>query len=115
MLQQKLLSEEQYEMLSLRIMLNFLEQKKQALEKYGQSTTETEQAIVEQKIKIDKKKVDKLDTPAIKTTNIDQDALNALVSLGIARQTAVQAIEKVNKHQPGLGLEEKIKSALKQI
>lgn len=47
--------------------------------------------------------------------NNDQDALNALVSLGIARQTAVQAIEKVNKHQPGLGLEEKIKSALKQI
>lgn len=77
MLQQKLLSEEQYEMLSLRIMLNFLEQKKQALEKYSQSTTDTEQAIVEQKIKIDKKKVDKLDTPAIKTTNIDQDALNA--------------------------------------
>lgn len=47
--------------------------------------------------------------------NKDQDALNALVSLGIARQTALQAIEKVNKQQSGLGLEEMIKSALKQI
>lgn len=47
--------------------------------------------------------------------NNDQDALNALVSLGIARQTALQAIEKVNKQQTGLGLEEMIKSALKQI
>ena len=47
--------------------------------------------------------------------NTDQDALNALVSLGIARQAAIQALEKVNKLQPNAGLEEKIKSALKQI
>lgn len=46
--------------------------------------------------------------------NIDQDALNALVSLGIARQAAIQALEKVNKLKPNAGLEEKIKSALKQ-
>ncbi len=47
--------------------------------------------------------------------NTDQDALNALVSLGIARQAAIQALEKVNKQLPNAGLEEKIKSALKQI
>jgi Holliday junction DNA helicase RuvA len=47
--------------------------------------------------------------------NTDQDALNALVSLGIARQAAIQALEKVNKLLPNAGLEEKIKSALKQI
>lgn len=77
MLQQKLISEEQYEMLSLRTMLNFLEQKKEALSKYSQSTIDTEQSIAEQKIKIDKKQLDKLDTPAIKTLNIDHAALNA--------------------------------------
>lgn len=50
------------------------------------------------------------------THNItEQDALHALVSLGIARQTAWQAIQKVLSKTPELNLEDLIKHALKNI
>jgi Holliday junction DNA helicase RuvA len=47
---------------------------------------------------------------------LDQDALNALIALGIARPTAEQAISKVRKSDPELQqIEDLIKKALKNI
>lgn len=47
--------------------------------------------------------------------NLENDALFALVSLGIARGTAMQALQKTIKTNPGLSLEELIKLTLKSI
>ncbi len=47
--------------------------------------------------------------------NSANDALFALVSLGIARTAALQAIDKTLKLQPDLALEDLIKQALKNI
>ena len=47
--------------------------------------------------------------------NMEQDALNALLSLGIARAAAVQAIQKSMKQQSNLNVEELIKLALKNL
>lgn len=47
--------------------------------------------------------------------NLENDALNALVSLGIARNAAFNAIQKSAKAQPDLSLEDLIKLALKNI
>ncbi len=47
--------------------------------------------------------------------NPANDALFALVSLGIARTAALQAIDKTLKLQPDLALEDLIKQALKNI
>jgi Holliday junction DNA helicase RuvA len=47
---------------------------------------------------------------------LDEDALNALISLGIARPTAEQAISRVRKSDPALHtIENLIKQALKNI
>ena len=51
----------------------------------------------------------------IQGNNTEQDALNALLSLGIARNAAMQAIQKSLKQQPQLNVEELIKLALKNI
>ncbi|MEO7264125.1 MAG: Holliday junction branch migration protein RuvA [Ferruginibacter sp.] len=48
--------------------------------------------------------------------NIPQDALTALIALGISRQLAVQSIQKIIRAEPGnLHLEDLIKKALKAI
>lgn len=47
--------------------------------------------------------------------NLEQDALYALVSLGIARATAQNALQKTLKTNTGLSLEELIKQTLKSI
>ena len=48
--------------------------------------------------------------------NINQDALNALIALGISRQVAEQSILKIIRAEPGiLHLEDLIKKALKAI
>ena len=53
--------------------------------------------------------------PLISNT-LEQDALNALIALGIARNTGEQAIAKVRKNHPEiLKIEEIIKQALKNI
>lgn len=47
--------------------------------------------------------------------NTENDALYALVSLGIARAAALAAIQKVSKQHPEAGVEETIKLALKTL
>jgi len=47
---------------------------------------------------------------------LEQDALNALITLGIPRSTGEQAIQKVLKAEPDLkAVEDIIKKALKTI
>jgi holliday junction DNA helicase RuvA len=48
--------------------------------------------------------------------SFQQDALNALIALGISKQQAESALQKLNNTQPGINnLEELIKKALKSI
>lgn len=53
---------------------------------------------------------------ALINNTLDQDALNALIALGIGRSAAEQAVQKVMKSEPGINqLEDIIKKALKSI
>jgi Holliday junction DNA helicase RuvA len=53
---------------------------------------------------------------ALINNTLDADALNALISLGIARNTGEQAVSKVRKNDPDLiKIEDVIKQALKYI
>lgn len=53
--------------------------------------------------------------PALKNNTLQQDALNALTALGISRQAAGQALEKVLVANPNLSVEELIKLALRTL
>jgi Holliday junction DNA helicase RuvA len=53
--------------------------------------------------------------PALKNNSLQQDALNALLALGINRQAAATSLEKVMKTQPGLSVEELIKVVLRTL
>ena len=52
---------------------------------------------------------------ALKSNTLQQDALNALTALGISRQAAGQALEKVLAANPNLSVEELIKVALRTL
>ena len=47
--------------------------------------------------------------------SLEQDALNALIALGIARNTGEQVVKKVLTAEPGLKIEDIIKKALKSL
>jgi len=51
----------------------------------------------------------------LKNNSLEQDALNALIALGIARNTGEQALKKVLAAEPGLKVEDIIKKALKSL
>lgn len=72
-----------------------------------------ERIILELRDKLSKQSTDpNISTPVNNTT--EQDALNALISLGIARPAAEQAVRKVLSADPGLErVEDIIKKALK--
>jgi Holliday junction DNA helicase RuvA len=53
--------------------------------------------------------------PALKNNSLQQDALNALLALGINRQAAVAGLEKVMKTNSGLSVEELIKVVLRTL
>lgn len=74
-----------------------------------------ERLILELRDKVGKHSDDTIHLTAGQNT-METDALNALISLGIARNTAEQAIKKVNASHAGtLQVEELIKQALKNI
>lgn len=74
-----------------------------------------ERIILELKDKLAKISLETNYSPLINNT-LDQDALNALVALGIGRNVAEQAIQRVMKTEPELSdLESLIKKALKNI
>jgi Holliday junction DNA helicase RuvA len=74
-----------------------------------------ERLVLELRDKVNKAATD-LNIPATAGNRLQQDALNALVSLGISRPQAEAAIQKINQIDPNLNnLEELIKKALKAI
>jgi Holliday junction DNA helicase RuvA len=74
-----------------------------------------ERIVLELKDKMAKTSFELNNDPLISNT-LDQDALNALIALGIARNTGEQAIMRVRKTNPDLQkIEDIIKLALKNI
>lgn len=73
-----------------------------------------ERLVLELKDKLAKSNAD-LNISPLKNNTLQQDALNALTALGIARQAAAQAIEKTLKLNPELGVEDLIKTALRSL
>jgi Holliday junction DNA helicase RuvA len=74
-----------------------------------------ERLVLELRDKVAKAATD-LTLPATPGNRLQQDALNALVSLGISRPQAESAIQKINHTEPDINnLEDLIKKALKAI
>jgi len=74
-----------------------------------------ERIILELKDKLSKTKPG-LNISTLINNTLEQDALNALIALGIARSSAEQAIQRVIKAEPSLSaVEDIIKKALKTI
>jgi Holliday junction DNA helicase RuvA len=74
-----------------------------------------ERIVLELKDKMSKSRLD-ANIPSSSYNPTGQDALNALMALGIARAAGEQAIQKVLKAEPGLTVvEDIIKKALKTL
>ena len=74
-----------------------------------------ERLVLELRDKVGKAATD-VNTTVLSGNSLQQDALNALVALGISKQQAESALQKLNNTQPGINnLEELIKKALKSI
>ncbi len=75
-----------------------------------------ERIILELKDKLEKIVDSTINNSGISDNTISNDALNALIALGIARPTAEQALARVRKSNPDLTkIEDIIKTALKNI
>lgn len=74
-----------------------------------------ERIVLELRDKIGKTTLD-ANIPALKNNTLEQDALNALIALGIPRAAGEQAVQKALKAQPDLAVvEDIIKKALKTL
>ena len=74
-----------------------------------------ERLVLELKDKVIKVSAESI-LPVIASNRLQQDALNALVALGISKPMAESSIQKINLAQPNItNLEELIKKALKAI
>ena len=74
-----------------------------------------ERLVLELRDKVGKVTPD-INTPVIAGNSLQQDALNALVALGISKPQGESSLQKLNHTQPGINnLEELIKKALKSI
>jgi len=87
-----------------------------ALEKVkGVGKKTAERLVLELKDKLAKHPLDS-NISTMKNNTLHMDALNALMALGIARNTADQAIQRVTQSDPSLtSLEDVIKKALKTL
>lgn len=73
-----------------------------------------ERIVLELKDKMKRIKTDNI--PAHKSNRLEQDALNALIALGIAKNAAEMAVQRVLKAEPALtAVEDVIKKALKTL
>ncbi len=73
-----------------------------------------ERMVLELRDKLAKHPLDTNISP-LKNNTLHQDALNALTALGINRQAAGQALEKVLTAHPDMSVEELVKSALRTL
>jgi Holliday junction DNA helicase RuvA len=84
----------------------------EAIKGIGKKTAE--RLIVELRDRLAKQPVE-LNISPLKHNTLHADALNALTALGINRQAADQAVQKVLAAEPGLTVEELIKKALRTL
>lgn len=84
----------------------------EAIKGIGKKTAE--RLIVELRDRLAKQPVE-LNISPLKHNTLQADALNALTALGINRQAADQAVQKVLAAEPGLTVEELIKKALRTL
>ena len=84
----------------------------EAIKGIGKKTAE--RMVLELKDKLAKHPLETNNSPLINNT-LHQDSLNALMALGISRQVASPALEKVLKNHPDLGAEELIKLTLRSL
>ncbi|MGN6166341.1 MAG: Holliday junction branch migration protein RuvA [Flavisolibacter sp.] len=83
----------------------------EAIKGIGKKTAE--RIVVELRDKLAKQPIDTdVNISSFKGNTLQTDALNALIALGINRQAADQAIQKVLAQDPGAGVELLIKKAL---
>jgi Holliday junction DNA helicase RuvA len=73
-----------------------------------------ERIVLELRDKLSKHPVD-ANISAFKSNTLQSDALNALIALGINRQAADQAVQKILEHDPGIGVELLIKKSLQVL
>lgn len=73
-----------------------------------------ERIVLELRDKLAKNPVD-LNISSLKNNTLQQDALNALLALGINRQAAATALEKTMAANPNYSVEELIKQALRTL
>jgi holliday junction DNA helicase RuvA len=73
-----------------------------------------ERIVLELRDKLAKHPID-TNIPALKNNTLQQDALNALLALGVNRQAAATAIEKTLAANPNYSVEELIKQALRTL
>ncbi len=73
-----------------------------------------ERIVLELRDKLSKHPVD-ANISALKSNTLQSDALNALIALGINRQAADQAVQKILEHDPGIGVELLIKKSLQVL
>lgn len=73
-----------------------------------------ERLIVELRDKLGKQAMESSLT-SLNIQSLDADAINALVSLGISKQMAENAVKKVLSSNPDIALEDMIKQALKNL
>jgi len=74
-----------------------------------------ERLVLELKDKVGKLAGD-VNTATLQGNSLQQDALNALIALGISKSQAESSLQKINSTEPGVtNLEELIKKALKSI
>jgi len=85
----------------------------EAIKGIGRKTAE--RLIVELRDKLGKQSSETASFPAAENNTTEQDALNALVSLGIARTAAEAAVKKSLKNSVDINLEDLIKAALKNL
>jgi holliday junction DNA helicase RuvA len=84
----------------------------EAIKGIGKKTAE--RMVLELKDKLAKHPLESNNSTLINNT-LQQDSLNALMALGISRQVASQALDKVLKNHPDLGTEELIKLTLRSL
>lgn len=74
-----------------------------------------ERLVLELKDKVGKS-IGDVNTTALQGNSLQQDALNALIALGISKAQAESSLQKINSTEPGVtNLEDLIKKALKSI
>lgn len=111
MLQQKLISQGMYEIISIQREINFMKEKEAILENYKQSTLDVQQDIINAQIKLQDKN-QKIETPTVKALKIDSEALAEGLKIYLQniedKKKAEEEFAKWKKSKAQKGLEDTV-------